>query len=850
MIVAPEHADLNGRSAAICGVISQFETYGTPPHSIQVIQSAPIDANRMPCILDERPIPLEERCQVLNLLTAPVWIFDIEHSSMVWANTAALALWGAASVSELRERDLGADMGSTVKNRLLSYLQAFRAGQHVRERWTFYPANEPRTVLCTCRRIELDDGRTAMLVEGSIDEAIDEDALRSLEAVRHTSVMISLYAQDGRLLSRNPAANAALAGEERSLGDHFPSEQTAHDLLHRLQTQESCGAECQVVTVNGLRWHQLDARRSRDPVTGQIMIVISESDINAKRQAESILRENEAVLRALLDASTEAAFLIDTAGRIITANETLAKRLETSLDQLHGQCIFDFFPPALARTRREAIAQVCHTGEPLNFADVLGDRHLHNTLQPVRDSNGIVTKIAVFSFDITDMKRTEQALRKSGSFTRAVLDSVSAHIAIIDAQGTILETNRAWQTFACRNGLQGQPQGGSTNYLEVCDQVEGDDQEVARKAATGIRSVLAGELSEFVMDYACHSVDERRWFNLRAARMEYEGPVRAVISHENITNVKLAEQALMEREEALQRSDAIYRTIASHLPNGAVILFDRDLRYTFIDGLGLRDHQLRREDLEGKLMWEIFPEDVCVPLEALYRSALDGAAGAIEVLFDGDCFLVHAIPLRSADGSVYGGLALTQDITATKRLQQELEETNCRLLMLSRQDGLLGIANRRLFDETMLMECPRHARNDATLALLMIDVDHFKSYNDHYGHVAGDECLRRIAAVLREAVCRPADLVARYGGEEFVVLLSDTDGKGAADVAARIHARLAALALPHSSSPLGEVVTVSIGAAELRPETTNGPQALLAAADAALYQAKRLGRNRTECNVA
>lgn len=88
-------------------------------------------------------------------------------------------------------------MSRTVKRRLLSYLKRFRAGQHVRERWTFYPANQPRTVLCTCG-IGLDGGRMAMLVEGSIDEAVDEDALRSLEAVRHTSVMISLYAEDGR----------------------------------------------------------------------------------------------------------------------------------------------------------------------------------------------------------------------------------------------------------------------------------------------------------------------------------------------------------------------------------------------------------------------------------------------------------------------------------------------------------------------------------------------------------------------------------------------------------------------------------------------------------------------------
>ena len=276
-----------------------------------------------------------------------------------------------------------------------------------------------------------------------------------------------------------------------------------------------------------------------------------------------------------------------------------------------------------------------------------------------------------------------------------------------------------------------------------------------------MRAVLAGQFTEFVIDYPCHSRNERRWFNLRVTRMSCDGPVRAVLSHENITNVKLTEQVILEREEALRRSEAIYRTIASHLPNGAVILFDKELRYTFADGLGLRDHQLRKEDLEGKLLWELFPENISTPLAALYRNALDGTAGKVEVLFNEACFLVHAIPLQSADGSVYGGLALTQDITATKRLQLELEDTNRRLLKLSRQDGLLGIANRRYFDEMLLVECQRHARDHAPLGVLMIDVDHFKPYNDHYGHVAGDECLKAIATVLRGAVHRPADLVVR-----------------------------------------------------------------------------------------
>ena len=161
-------------------------------------------------------------------------------------------------------------------------------------------------------------------------------------------------------------------------------------------------------------------------------------------------------------------------------------------------------------------------------------------------------------------------------------------------------------------------------------------------------------------------------------------------------------------------------------------------------------------------------------------------------------------------------------------------------------DGLSGVFNRRYFDQQISVEWARSVRATSPLSLLLLDVDYFKLYNDHYGHVAGDECLKAIATVLRGAVHRPADLVARFGGEEFVLLLPDTASAGAAIVAKRIHAQLAELGVPHLSSPIGAHVTVSIGVAELRPGSTSCLQLLLAAADAALYQAKQRGRNRTE----
>ena len=163
---------------------------------------------------------------------------------------------------------------------------------------------------------------------------------------------------------------------------------------------------------------------------------------------------------------------------------------------------------------------------------------------------------------------------------------------------------------------------------------------------------------------------------------------------------------------------------------------------------------------------------------------------------------------------------------------------------LSFLDGLTGIANRRRFDEALLREWRRCARSHLPLSLVMLDVDHFKAYNDHYGHQAGDECLRAVAHVLAEQTKRPGDLVARYGGEEFVCLLPETDEDGAVLVAERLREAVARQRLPHALSPVAEHVTISLGVATALPVADAPPDSLSQAADQLLYEAKRAGRNR------
>ncbi|MBP2300229.1 diguanylate cyclase [Azospirillum picis] len=165
------------------------------------------------------------------------------------------------------------------------------------------------------------------------------------------------------------------------------------------------------------------------------------------------------------------------------------------------------------------------------------------------------------------------------------------------------------------------------------------------------------------------------------------------------------------------------------------------------------------------------------------------------------------------------------------------------LRSLSFLDGLTGIANRRRFDETILREWRRCGRTCLPLSLIILDVDHFKAYNDQYGHQAGDECLRLVAEVLSERARRPGDLVARYGGEEFVCLLPETDRAGAAAVAESFRAGVAERGIPHQQSPVAPHVTISLGVATTVPTADDGHEILAQTADRLLYQAKRAGRN-------
>ncbi len=198
---------------------------------------------------------------------------------------------------------------------------------------------------------------------------------------------------------------------------------------------------------------------------------------------------------------------------------------------------------------------------------------------------------------------------------------------------------------------------------------------------------------------------------------------------------------------------------------------------------------------------------------------------------------VDAVWVYDERGTMIAVVETLRDLTARKQAQLALQR-------LASTDGLTGLDNRRSFDTAFEIEWKRAQRQAEPLSLIMLDVDYFKRYNDHYGHQQGDACLCAVAGVLRQSVVRAGDLAARYGGEEFAVILPAVTASGAAVVAERLRLQVHGLCLPHQRSEVSDRVSVSVGVASVIPTAGNALDDLLAAADSALYAAKAAGRNR------
>ena len=307
----------------------------------------------------------------------------------------------------------------------------------------------------------------------------------------------------------------------------------------------------------------------------------------------------------------------------------------------------------------------------------------------------------------------------------------------------------------------------------------------------------------------------------------------------------LRQTELRRRSElAAQSKERMFRLLADN-SGDVIIKLDGDLRRVYVSPSSERLFGYPPEELLNGLAGQTcHPEDqeaLGEHMAALARGADTAPIGYRIRCKDGAYLWVEAVASKIDDD--HGYIIVLRDITSRKQAEAKLHKANTELHRLVMRDGLTGIANRRAFDLALEKEFRRAVRGQNPLALLMIDVDHFKAFNDRYGHPAGDACLRSVAEILDRELRRPGDLVARYGGEEFAAVLPETDYAGATSLGEQIRRAVCDVAIEHGGSAQS-LVTVSVGVAAVWPQRERLPTELVDLADGALYRAKSSGRNR------
>lgn len=317
----------------------------------------------------------------------------------------------------------------------------------------------------------------------------------------------------------------------------------------------------------------------------------------------------------------------------------------------------------------------------------------------------------------------------------------------------------------------------------------------------------------------------------------------------------ISERKKLEAE--LQQREAHYRMLTEDVSD-VVWKMDNSFHFTYISPADERLRGFRNDEVVGHHVFELMTDKGIEAIKhgSMRRKEAEERGEEIDQLVfevqqrckDGSLVWTEIISIaeRDANGIISGYHGVTRNINERKLAEMALAELNCRLEAMSSTDGLTGIANRRHFDEELVREYARHVRSGAELGLIMLDIDHFKAFNDTYGHVAGDECLQEIANIMVGCANRAADLVARYGGEEFVCILPETDLVGAVAIAEKIRQAIIARAIPHKASGVAAHITASLGVASMYCTADSSGRELLKQADDLLYLAKAHGRNQLE----
>jgi diguanylate cyclase (GGDEF)-like protein len=345
------------------------------------------------------------------------------------------------------------------------------------------------------------------------------------------------------------------------------------------------------------------------------------------------------------------------------------------------------------------------------------------------------------------------------------------------------------------------------------------------------------------------TVDSRRTSSMSADAIDMMAILRASQALSGETNLDRLHAALAEQLGAITGATTVHLALcgdeeepAGPLPLTALRYVERTQETLLVHDATQDDRFARDPYLAGMVRCSLLVVPVLNQgaLRAVLLLANDRTAGAFTASrLDAVMLIAGQLAVSLDNALLYRSL---EDRVA--RRTQELGEANRQLEILSSTDALTKLANRRRFAEILDLEWARATRSGQPISIVLLDIDHFKKYNDHYGHLGGDDCLRQVGAAIAESARRATDLACRYGGEEFAIILPETGDEGGATVAERVRSAVAGLAQPHALADHG-IVTVSVGYATMVPERASPPETLVQAADTALYEAKSAGRNRT-----